>query len=269
MTTQPDSKSRTVRLRIRRCDGPGKPSYWQSFDVAVKRGDGANILSCLEQIAANPVTTGGEKTTPVAWNSGCLEEVCGSCTMVVNGRARQACSALMDRYCPNEGDEITLEPMRKFPVYRDLYVDRTRMFSSLKRIKGWVPIDNLWEQGAGPKESPEAQQTRYKLSTCMSCGCCLDVCPQFQRIDDPEGWEGAFIGAAAISQVRYFNEHETGAELKGERLDVMLDKGGISDCGNAQNCVKACPKEIPLTESIAAIGGAATAHAIRQFFKGK
>ncbi|MEL6739876.1 MAG: succinate dehydrogenase iron-sulfur subunit, partial [Planctomycetota bacterium] len=73
----------------------------------------------------------------------------------------------------------------------------------------------------------------------------------------------------AISQARLFNEHETGKQLKQERLDALLGPGGINDCGNAQNCVKVCPKEIPLTESIAAMGRAVTLHGFAKFFRGK
>jgi ferredoxin len=121
----------------------------------------------------------GKRTTPVVWDSGCLEEVCGACTMLINGRVRQSCSCLIDEYAPNDGDVITLEPMSKFPVIRDLWVDRERLFHNLKRVKAWVPIDSTYSLGAGPRESPSDQQTRYKLSECMSCGCCLEACPQF------------------------------------------------------------------------------------------
>jgi NAD-dependent dihydropyrimidine dehydrogenase PreA subunit len=88
----------------------------------------------------------------------------------------------------------------------------------------------------------------------MSCGCCLEACPQFNLEADKAAWDTSFIGAHAISQARLFNEHATGAILKDERLDALMGQGGINDCGNAQNCVKVCPKHIPLTESIAAMG---------------
>ncbi|MFG0275865.1 MAG: succinate dehydrogenase iron-sulfur subunit [Phycisphaerales bacterium] len=262
-------EQRTVRFRIERCDGPGKPSRWESFDVPVKWGEGANIISCLQWIAANPTTADGAKTTPVVWDSGCLEEVCGSCTMRINGTVRQSCSFLIDEHCPNDGDSLTLQAMEKFPVVRDLWVDRERMFHTLRRLKAWVPIDGLYDLGAGPKESPEEQQLRYVLSTCMSCGCCLDACPQFKLVEDPEDWDTAFVGANAIGQALLFNMHETGGELAGERLEVLTGPGGVSDCGNAQNCVKVCPKEIPLTQAIARIGRAATIHGIKRFFAGK
>ena len=261
------SPGRTITVRILRCDGPGKPTRWEAFKVQVDRG--MNVISALQRIAANPVTVDGDGTTPVVWDSGCLEEVCGACTMVINGRVRQSCTCLLDEYAPSDGDVLTLEPMSKFPVIRDLWVDRERLFHNLKRVKAWVPIDGTYNLGAGPQEAPESQQTRYKLSECMSCGCCLEACPQFNLEEDQSKWDSTFVGAHAISQARLFNEHETGKRLKDERLESLIGAGGVSDCGNAQNCVKVCPKHIPLTESIAAMGRAVTIHSVTRFFKGK
>ncbi len=250
------SSSRTVRLKVRRQAGPDSPPYWEEFEVP--REPNMNVLSALMAVEANPVTVEGKPTTPVAYDAACLEEVCGSCTMVINGRVRQACSALID----DLEQPIALEPMSKFPTLRDLVVDRGEMFEMLKRIKAWVPIDGTYAIGTGPRETPADQDTRYALSRCMTCGCCLEACPQFLL-------DNRFTGAQIFSQIRYFNMHRTGAVLKGERLDVMEGPGGITDCGNAQNCVKVCPKEIPLTESIADIGRQTTIHAIKKFFTGK
>lgn len=262
---------RTIILRIQRCEGPGKPSRFEDFRVPVPPG--ANVISALQHVAANPVTADGRATTPVVWDSGCLEEVCGACTMVINGKVRQSCSCLLDEYAPGEGDVITLQPMSKFPVVRDLWVDRSRVFRALTRLKAWVPIDGTHNLGAGPRELPEPQETRYTLSTCMTCGCCLEACPQYEKIEDqgtPEAnraaWDSAFVGAHAVSQARLFNMHPTGAALKGDRLEELAGPGGINHCGNAQNCVKVCPKKIPLTESIGAIGRAVTLHKIKSFF---
>ena len=131
-----------------------------------------------------------------------------------------------------------------------------------KQQLGYALHSGTYNLGSGPKESPEHQQTRYKLSECMSCGCCLEACPQYNLEEDESKWDESFIGAHAISQARLFNEHETGKRLKGDRLEELSSKGGVNDCGNAQNCVKVCPKEIPLTESIGAMGRATTIHAI-------
>ena len=225
----------TIILKIKRQERSGSNPYWEEFHI--RRRPYMNVISCLMEIQKNPKTFDGRKTTPVVWEQSCLEEVCGSCTMVINGRVRQACSALVDHL---EG-HVTLEPMSKFPVVRDLIVNRKAIFEGLKRVKAWVVTDQA--SGPGPKILPELASMRYELSKCMTCGCCLEACPQVNDRSD-------FIGPAAINQVRLFNSHPVGNQLKKERLTALMDKGGIEDCGNAQNCVKACPKGIPLVTSI-------------------
>ena len=243
----------TVRLRVRRQDAPDAPARWEEFDVP--RVPSMNVIYGLMQIQRRPVTAGGSPTTPVVWDAHCLEEVCGACTMVINGRVRQACSALVD----NLSEPIVLTPMAKFPVVRDLIVDRSRMFEDLKKIRGWVPIQGTYDLGPGPRIAPAVQEVAYTLSTCMTCGCCVDACP---NVNDGS----KFIGPAAISQARLFNIHPTGASNAHERLEALMEPGGISECGNAQNCVEVCPKEIPLTTSIGAMGRQVTLHALRKLF---
>jgi succinate dehydrogenase iron-sulfur subunit len=241
----------TVRVRVRRQDNPGSPPRWEEF--AVPYLPGMNVIYCLMEIQRNPVTADGRRTTPVFWEAHCLEEVCGACTMVVNGRVRQSCSALVEHLA----QPITLEPMSKFPVVRDLAVDRGRMFRDLVRIKGWIPVQGTYDLGPGPRMAAADQEQAYKLSTCMTCGCCLEVCP---NVNDGS----AFIGPAAISQARLFNTHPIGRMNADERLEALMEPGGISECGNAQNCVEVCPKEIPLTTSIGYVGRDVTVHALRK-----
>lgn len=231
----------TITLKIKRQDSPGAKPYWNVFKLPYLPH--SNVISCLQEIQRNPVTADGKTVTPATWDCNCLEEVCGSCTMRINGRVRQACTALVDIL----EDPIVLEPMSKFPVVRDLQVDRSRMFENLKKIKGWVEIDGSYDIGEGPVVPEKVREKAYALSQCMTCGCCLEACPQFTLTND-------FMGAATFSQVRYFNLHPTGAMNKEERLEAVMKSGGIADCGNAQVCVEVCPKKIPLTESIAEIG---------------
>jgi succinate dehydrogenase / fumarate reductase, iron-sulfur subunit len=254
--TASESGDRKIVLRIKRQDGPGKEIRWEEFHVPHRPN--MNVISCLQYIAAHPVTADGGQTTPPVWDANCLEEVCGACTMVINGKVRQSCSALVDKL-GNPGDPITLEPMTKFPVVRDLFVDRHRLFNDLKRARAWVPIDGTFDIGPGPAIPQALQEQRYPLSRCISCGCCLDACPQYTPVNK-------FVGAAVISQVRLFNDHPTGAALKDQRLDAMMDQGGVSDCAKAGNCVEVCPKEIPLLESIASVQRQVTVHAVRRFF---
>ncbi len=236
---------KTIRLKIQRQDAADQPETkrWEEFDVAWHPQ--MNVISALMEIRKQPKTVEGKDIAPVVWESVCLEEVCGACTMIVNGRVRQACTALIDVISPNQ-EPITLQPMTKFPLVRDLIVDRSRMFDDLKTVKAWIQLDGSHELGPGPRQSQENQEEAYPLSRCMTCGCCLEACPQ---VND----SSKFIGPAALNQVRLFNLHPSGKMHASERLQTVMDEDGVIGCGKAQNCVEVCPKEIPLVDSIAIV----------------
>jgi succinate dehydrogenase / fumarate reductase, iron-sulfur subunit len=245
---------KTIRLVITRQKDQEDSSYKEEFELPYR--ENMNVISALMEIRRNPVNAKGEETTAVSWEASCLEEVCGACSMVINGKPRQSCTALVDQL----EQPIRLEPMKTFPVVRDLVVDRSRMFDSLKRVKAWVPIDGTYDLGPGPRMPEAKRQWAYELSKCMTCGVCLEACP---NVND----KSEFIGPAALSQVRLFNAHPTGAMHKAERLNSLMDgDGGLSNCGNSQNCVQACPKGIPLTTSIAALNRDTTLQSFKNFF---
>jgi succinate dehydrogenase / fumarate reductase iron-sulfur subunit len=268
-------------VRILRQDHPDDPSYWQTFRL--NREPGMNVTSILQRIAAHPTTTSGAGVAPVAYDANCLEEVCGSCTMLINGRVRQACSALVDQLLGDNSDRIELRPMSKFPVIRDLIVDRRRLFRALEKLHAWIPVDGYHNVGPGPRQTQVDQERAYPLSKCMSCGCCLEACPQYARvaIDKPPdetnerfnqrqdaAFDAVFIGAHAMSQVILMNSHPTGRSTANQRIDALIAPGGIQNCGKAANCEAVCPQEIPLMTSWARAGRAATVHVITKFFDG-
>lgn len=242
-----------ITIKIKRQNGPGQEAYWETFSIPYQPN--MNVISALMEIQVNPVTVDGKKTTAPVWDAACLEEVCGSCSMRVNGVPRQACTALIDQL----EQPITLEPFTKFPVVRDLIIDRSRMFEALKRVHAWNPLDGTYDLGAGPEVSPHDQEDMYKYSRCMTCGCCLEACPQ---VND----NSAFIGASAIGQAYLFNKQPSGQRYANDRLEALMGPGGVADCGNAQNCVRVCPKEIPLTTAIAEMGRQLTWYSIKRFF---
>ena len=184
----------TIKVEIKRQSTPDAPATTEKFEIPYRPN--MNITSLLGEIALNPVDASGKPTTPITYDSNCLEEICGSCAMLINGKATMACSALVDKLTgPNKDQTITLAP----------------------------------------------------LSNCISCTICMEVCPQF---NDATG----FVGAATIAQVKLFNSHPSGKVLKEERLRALAGDGGVQECGFAQNCVQACPKQLPLTEAISDMG---------------
>jgi succinate dehydrogenase / fumarate reductase, iron-sulfur subunit len=272
-------KPATFDVVVLRQDAPAAASYWERHRVEYESD--MNVISALQKIAATSRTAEGRPVAPVAWDCNCLEEVCGACTMVINGKVCQACTALVDRLLEENPAEIELRPMSKFPVVRDLVVNRSRMFATLKKIRAWLPVDSYLDMGPGPRQSQDNQAMAYSLSKCMTCGCCLEACPQYMKIElerepgeteeqfeqrQQEAFDRNFMGAFAIGQVDLFNTNPIGQMTSRERLDALVAEGGIQVCGNAQNCVRVCPKGVPLTYSIGRAGRIATRHVLKRWF---
>jgi succinate dehydrogenase iron-sulfur subunit len=244
----------TIKTKIKRQDEPNSKPYWEEFELPYKPQH--NIVSLLMALREDPKNTKGDTVAPVCYEANCMEEVCGACTMLINGKVRQACSTLVD----NLEQPIVLEPMSKFPVVRDLMVDRQSMFDALRKVRAWVELDGGYDTHVhAPRVSPKDWEHNYDYSRCMTCGCCMEACPQVTPTS-------AFIGPAPLGQVQLFNSLPTGKFNKEERLHAVMGVGGITDCGNAQNCVQACPKEIKLTDAIARLGRDTTIQALKDLF---
>ena len=249
--------AKTIKVEVKRQSGPDGKAVTEKFEIPYRPN--MNITSLLGEIACNPVTADGMATAPITYDANCLEEICGSCAMLINGKARMACSALVDKLNGDGNGTITLAPLSKFPVVRDLSVDRSVLFQNLKAVKAWVPIDGTYDLGSGPKQFPQLQEELYPLSNCISCTICMEVCPQFNDSTN-------FVGAATIAQVKLFNNNPTGAVLKEERLRALAGDGGVQECGFAQNCVEACPKQLPLTEAISDVSRDVLLQQVKDFF---
>ena len=252
-TPNQPASSRTIKVSVIRQSSPSVKAVTEMFEIPYRPN--MNITSLLGEIALNPTTVSGTETTPIAYDANCLEEICGSCAMLINGKAMMACSTLVDRLT----QPITLAPLSKFPVVRDLAVDRSVLFENLKRVKAWVPIDGTYDLGPAPRQFPQIQEERYPLSNCISCTICMEVCPQFNDVT-------GFVGAATIAQTKLFNMDPAGSVLKADRLRALAGDGGVQECSFAQNCVQACPKQLPLTEAISDMGRDVFIQQVKDFF---
>ncbi len=235
------ASERKVKLRVLRQDALDKPDtkHWEEFELEATAG--MTVSDALEAIRRRPVDASGKAVSPVAWEHACGVEACGACTMNIQGRARHACSTFIEDIAPR-GQTITLAPLARFPVERDLIVDRAKLDDGLKRVQAWVRLDGSRDVPA-PAESQAVQRDRFALARCIGCGACLEACPELH-----EG--SAFIGAAPIAQARLYDLHPVGALDRRARTRSLMGEGGVADCGKAQNCVEACPKGVPLIEAL-------------------
>lgn len=122
-----NTANKKVKFIVTRQDSPESRSYTEEFEIPYRPN--MNVISALMEVQRNPTNAKGDKTTPVCWESNCLEEVCGACSMVINGKPRQACTALVDKL----EQPVRIAPMSTFPVVRDLVINRERMFNALKK----------------------------------------------------------------------------------------------------------------------------------------
>lgn len=237
---------KTITVKIKRQDQPKRPSYWEEFQIPLRPG--MTVITLLSEIQKKPVNSRGEASAPVVFQGECLEELCGLCTFLINGRPMPACSTQAD----DLGNPVVLEPISKFPVLRDLVVDRSRLFFNFQKVSAWAVDEFVKEEEGRSSLSQSNRVIVDQLSSCIGCGACMEVCPQYND-------RSPFMGAAAVAQAHLlsllFNKGD-----KASRLAPLMDKGGVDDCGKAQNCDKACPKGIPLTTSIAVMEREVTLH---------
>jgi len=225
-----------ILFKIKRQDNENSTSYWDYFEVHPK--DGMTVISALRLIRHRPVNLDGRAVSPVVWEDHCVAESCGSCTILINGRVGSACTTFI-----HELDQpIRLEPLTKFKVMRDLVVDKSKMYQDLTRIQAWMNLDGFYPIHKR-NQNYSVNELAQNLAQCTHCGACLEACPQYHS-------DSKFVGALALSQIYRYHSHPNGQIEKSARLHELMQAGGISDCDNAQNCVRVCPVEIPLNTAI-------------------
>lgn len=242
-----DSTARgTVTLRIRRQDGQNPRVEWDSY--AIPRLPGMTVLGALKAIQRSPIAVDGRDKAPPAFEAGCFRGVCGACTMIINGRVRLACRTSVDEVSP-KGKPIQLEALTKFPLVRDLIVDRGQAERALREVNAWVQLETA--PSSRPREAPVQQRRLEALGRCIGCAACLEACPQYGEHSD-------YLGPAALAQVARLNETQAGQWQRDDRLALVMAPGGIADCGKAQNCVEVCPVEVPVVDGLQQLARATT-----------
>ena len=124
-----------------------------------------NVISAMMEIAANPVTADGRPTTPITYDSNCLEEICGSCAMRINGKARMACSALVDNLGTAHQDRAALQIPARPRSRRSTAPSSSKTYAR----QSLGPVDGTYDLGSGPRVFPQQQEANYPLSNCISC----------------------------------------------------------------------------------------------------
>ena len=164
----------------------------------------------------------------------CRMGICGSCGMMVNGEPKLTCATFVSEYAPGP---IRIEPLRYFPIIRDLTIDMTDFMGKLKSVKPWIIRKDDKSVSEGEYlQSPEELDHYKQFSMCINCMLCYAACPVY-------GLDQSFTGPAAIALAQRYNmdSRDQGSQ---ERLDVLSDHEGVWGCTFVGECTKVCPKNV-------------------------
>ncbi len=216
-------------LKILRRERGSQESCFQSFYYETDSA-AATVASALVYLNGLDELTddGGRPARPIEWECSCLQKKCGACAMVINGRPRLACGALLSE---TKNGEVTVEPLRKFPVICDLVVDRSILFENLKTLRLWLRNDADMDE--------RYQDIAYGASECIQCGCCLEVCPNFYA-------GGSFFGMATVPITTRLLAEMTPKEYA--EIAKLYAKHTFAGCGKSLACKNVCPKGIDTEE---------------------
>jgi len=185
-----------------------------------------------------------KKETPIAFEHDCREGICGTCSMVINGRPHgpmqgtTTCQLHMRHF--NDGDTIVVEPFRAraFPVIKDLVVDRSA-FDRIIQSGGFVSVNTGQPQDANsipvPKDVAEAA---FSAAACIGCGACVAACPNASSM--------LFVSAKA-AHLNLLPQGKVESKRRVQAMVKQMDLEGFGNCSNVTACEAECPKEISIS----------------------
>lgn len=235
-----------ITVRIKRQNSFEAEAFYQ---IILRDCDAeTNIATLLREINAEEVLDiDGDPVGEIAWECSCLQKKCGACAMRINGVPRLACDTKIGDL---KSKTVTLEPLKKFPVVRDLIVDRSVLRENLIALHNWLESEAT--------KSRKTVDLAYDASRCIQCGCCLEVCPNFTAGE-------SFFGAAAfVPASRILSQLP-----KGKKNDLVQEYGKhiYNGCGKSLSCHDICPVGIDVEHKLSNSNAVAVWKRFLRFFK--
>jgi len=164
----------------------------------------------------------------------CRMGICGSCGMMVNGEPKLTCATFLTSYASGP---VRVEPLRYFPVVRDLIIEMTDFMVKLKSVKPWIIRREEKSVADGEYlQTPQQLETYKQFSMCINCMLCYAACPVY-------GLDPLFSGPAAIALAQRYNldSRDQGSR---ERMEILSQHEGIWGCTFVGECTEVCPKHV-------------------------
>lgn len=219
-----------MKVKILRQLTPFSEPYWEEFTYDGPKDN--TVAGLLDYLNYNDdiVTASGEKTTRIGWECSCLQGLCGGCAMVVNETPCLACEAFLRDI---KGGEISIRPLRKFPVIHDLVIDRSVIHRNLMRSDIFI--------GEYQPSKTSDQEHQYSVAKCLKCGLCLEVCPNYVNGE-------SFFGAIFANDSYLVSSRNV---TKKKDIRKLYHRHFGRSCSKSLSCMDICPMRIETIASIA------------------
>jgi succinate dehydrogenase / fumarate reductase iron-sulfur subunit len=227
----------TFTLDVWRQKGPDDEGHFVTYRVQDVPGD-ASFLEMLDVLNTELVL---KREEPVAFDHDCREGICGSCGVVIDGRAHgpargaASCQVRMREFA--DGAHITVEPWRAkpFPIIRDLIVDRTA-FDRIMQAGGFVSVKTGGAPDANALPIPKTTADEaFDAAACIGCGACVAACKNASAM--------LFV-AAKVSHLALLPQGESERTSRVQAMVAQMDAEGFGACSNTYACEAECPKKI-------------------------
>ena len=187
----------------------------------------------------------------------CRMGICGSCGMTVNGEPKLTCATFLADYAPGP---VRVEPLRNFPIIRDLIVDIGDFMRKLVRVKPWI-VRAAEEKPLAQGEylqTPDQLDEYKQYSMCINCMLCYSACPIY-------GLDPKFLGPAAIALAQRYNL-DNRDEGGSQRMEVLSEHEGVWGCTFVGECTRVCPKHVDPAGAIQRYKLTAAVDSLKSFF---
>jgi len=215
-------------FRIWRGDAGGGRFHEYTTEIS----EGMVVLDAIHDIQARDAND-----LAVRWN--CKAGKCGSCSAEINGMPKLMCMTRLDQLPRDQ--PVTVEPMRAFPLLRDLVTDVSWNYEVKKKIKPFAPREPDFEDGSWGMAQEDVERV-MEFRKCIECFLCQDVCHVLRDHHKHD----EFIGPRFFVYTAALDMHPLDTE---NRLDELRERDGIGYCNITKCCTKVCPEEITITDN--------------------
>jgi succinate dehydrogenase / fumarate reductase iron-sulfur subunit len=232
-----------LHLKIWRQINQDTPGFFEEHHLENISGD-MSFLEMLDMLNNNLIKKNNE---PVAFDHDCREGICGTCGVVIDGRAHgpikgvTTCQLHMRSF--NDGDTIVIEPWRaaSFPIIKDLSVNRSS-FDRVMEAGGYISVSTGQANEANSIPIPKKDaDLAFESATCIGCGACVASCKNSSAM--------LFVGAK-VTHLALLPQGQVEKEDRAKNMVHKMDEEGFGNCTNTGACEATCPKNISIDNII-------------------